>query len=310
MLDPTTRGVFEALEGGTAFDRSLENQITSVGNRLGSISDQLPSDFVAVSPDIQNMITGVPSRITSTIDQVGPFSEHVASQFDGLGQNLSLFSSSQKLENEMAGEDSNACGSMHDFFGSITEEGPSLIGQIGQKSDSLLATVQQFKTAYADLQSSIQSAKGVLEGAIQDEIAATADQAKISQLQGLLGQVQSQFGTGYASDRSSLVASALDMLSTSRKSSVTAAATSMGNLDTLLSSHASSISGLADEIETHGGALGSIVDSEQGQMQNAVSRLTTLGEASSMQSLFRTNPCVQTLLGYVGTDALLSKLGQ
>lgn len=310
MFDEGTRAVFDELEAGTAFNRALEDQIGEMGSRLEATFADLPTEFNAVSSDIANRITGLADSMPATLEKIAPFAEHVTNQFNGLAQNIGLFSSAQRLENEMAGsEDTNACGDMHDFFGSLTQAGPTRIGDMNVGANAIIDRLQQFKTAYADLQSIVQTARSDIQTALQSEISATNDSGKVSQLQGLLSRVQSEFASGPATARTGLLDEAKALLTGARQTAVEARGTAMQAIDQSLEEHSSEIDSAAGTLGTLGDELGDIVAGEKEKLSQATKRLTTLGEASSIRSLFSSNPCAQTLLGYVGTDSLLSKLG-
>jgi hypothetical protein len=309
-LDAKTVGIMDDLASGAAFDRTFETTIGDIKTTMeGSIAtiQSLPTTINGVSGDIMSKVQGLDTMVSGAIDKVAPFLDHVTSQFDNLAGNLDLFASSQGLKNALAGAES--CDSMHDFFGSITQEGPELMNQLGSLTSDLTSGIDQFKALGDSLQTSISDTQSQLVSSLQSEISTTTDSAKLTQLNGLLTQVQSSFGTAVGDVRAGVIEQASSLLSGANLSSLTTKATQMLGIDSSISSGADAISGIAGNIDLGGSGLTDLLTGEQNKLTDAVSQLTTLGDAQAVQSLFGSNKCVQTLLGYVGTDSFLGKLG-
>lgn len=312
-IDAKTVGIMDELASGTAFNRAFEGTIGTVKTTVEGVLPAvqgLPATINGVSSEIMNSIQGLDSKITSAIDSMTSFIPHVTSQFDNLASNIDLFSSSQGLKNALSG--GTSCSSMHDFFGSITKEGPDLIGSFGEMAGQLTDGISSFTQLGTDLQGAIGSTQTQLVSSIQNEITLATglgDTAKVTQLQGILSDVQSQFSTGVESLRSDLVDQASSLLTGTNLSSLATQAQAMFDIDLGISQGADLISGLAGDFELGGSSLSDMIAGETSKLTESTDQLVQYGEATAMQSLFGNDKCVQTLLGYVGSDSFLSKLG-
>lgn len=309
-LDAKTVGIMDELASGTAFNRAFEGTIgtvkTAVEGVLPSV-ESLPTTINGVSSEIMNSVQGLSSKISGAVSSITSFLPHVTSQFDNLASNIDLFSSSQGLKNALSG--GTSCSSMHDFFGSITKEGPELMSQFSDMAGQLTEGISNFTQLGTDLQGAISSTQSQMISSIQAEIAATTDATKLGQLNSLLTDVQSSFGSAVESVRADIVDQASGLLTGTNLSSLTTQAQQMFNIDLGISQGADLISGIAGDFELGGTALSDMIAGETSKLTESTDQLVQYGEATAMQSLFGNDKCVQTLLGYVASDSFLSKLG-
>lgn len=309
-LDAKTVGIMDELASGTAFNRAFEGTIgdvkTTVEGVLPSL-ETIPTTINGVSESIMSSVQGLDTKLTSAIDSITSFLPHVTSQFDNLASNIDLFSSSQGLKSALAG--TSNCSSMHDFFGSITKEGPELMNSFSDMAGQLTEGISNFTQLGTDLQGAISSTQSQMISSIQAEIAATTDATKLTQLNSLLSEVQSSFGTAVETVRADLVEQAQGLLTGTNLSSLTTQAQEMLNIDLGIAQGADLISGIAGDFELGGTSLSDMVAGETSKLTESTEQLVQYGEAQAMQSLFGNDKCVQTLLGYVASDSFLSKLG-
>ncbi len=310
FIDDQTKGIIEELQGGTAFNRSFETTITTAHTALSGLTSQIPQTLTLLETSVQNTISGIADRVSASVDKVASFADHVASHFDNISDNIAKFASAQRLDNAMASSpDENACGSMHDHFGSITTEGPSLISQVQSGISTALDTFNEVRSAYADLQSAVASVRTGLITQLQQELAIELDNAKRTALTAAQTAITNQMNSAIRSVRESLTSTSVNILTGSRKTNAEALQTSMQSHDVSAANAVTQATTAISTIESKATDLKNRAESEVQAAEDAVSKLTTLGNASSIKSLFGSDACVQTLLGYVGSDSLLSKLG-
>ena len=309
--DPNTLSAMSLLSGGGAFDRTLETTVSAATSNASGIAAQfsaLPSQINGVESGLLANFTSFQTQATSLASTALPaFATHVTSQFDGLAQNIGLFASHQGLENALAGIPSG-CSTMHSFFGSITQEGPQLMAAVAATMTQAQSILGQFTQLTQNLQGQITNTQTALISNLTTELGVTTDPAKILQIQSTLTAVQGTFNSAIAATRGSLVDQAKALLTGGRNDLIANASSLMKSIDSDLGIHGATMGGLSTALGGHSTSLSSLISNETSTITGAVSRLVSLGHVSSIKSLFSSNGCVQSLLGYVGTNNFLKLL--
>lgn len=313
-LEQGIKDAFTMVSEGTAFDRSFEDVVAAVPAKLTSVTDKLatlPSTINGVSSDIIAKASGIGDMISGASSALPDFQSHIASKFDNIMGDISTFSSAQGLSNALAngGAGTSGCGGMMDFFGSITTKGPQAIGQMTSMADQIMGEMDNFTQLGTDLQSHITGTKDGLLSALNTEIANTTDVGKLADLNNIKSQITSQFQTGLSDVRADLSKQAMALLPSNAQGTVSSLVSGMRNTDFSILQSAESINGIAGTIGEKASALTSMISGEQTAMTSAVGQLEQLGAVSEMKSLLSSNPCVQTLMGFVGNSDFLKTLG-
>jgi hypothetical protein len=309
-IDDGLKGIIQDMEGGTAFNRGLEGTVQGVGSRLSGVAARVPTNLDLMAGHFQSRAADIGNRMTASVTQVNRFGEHITDHFNKLSDNINLFASSQRMENAMSGKAENSCGDMHSFFGSITQEGPSLMDKIRDTVEFAASSFDQVNAIYGELKQQVDFARGGMLQNIERELAVQVDDAKRLVLVDLKGQLEVSFNTMAREGRDALIADAIDAIEDStRKGEAEKLRDDIRARDDAVEASFLDMDKQASEIDAKQAELGKMMDSEQAKVTNATKRLTTLGAASSMRSLYKSDPCVQTLMGYVGSDSLLGKMG-
>jgi archaellum component FlaC len=310
-LDNGLKGAFNQIKDGTAFNRSFESAVGNVTGHISGIQTKIgsmPSSINGVADSIVSKANNIGSQITSATNRIPAFASHVTKQFNDLANNISTFASSQGLKNALSGK-AGGCSNMKDFFGSITTDGPKLIGEINLLVDNVSTEIDRFTNLGATLQGNITASYDEIVNQLNAEISsAGADIDRITDLNAMKDTLEANFRSGVAEIRADLAQQAQSKLNAQRRALVDGSIREMRLTDLNIQGAANKIETLAGEIDLSSQGLQGLIDKETATLNGAVSELETLGQASGMRSLFGSNPCVQTLLGFVGETNFLKNL--
>jgi hypothetical protein len=307
ILDENTKEVINLLETGTAFNVNADSTIVAVRSTLSSFT--APA-MVGVDSSITSTMNSTQQAIRSLGNQIPDFSAHVQQQFESLPDKISLFASSQGLSNAMSG--STGCDSLHTWFGSLTGQSGQVGGALSMVSDfkrNVVDQMQKVQNVYTALRTSVGDAKDRIIGNLQFQLVDAATSAQAGDIQAAITKVENLFLNADANARQAIAAEATALLSADRAAVVNSFAEAMGIQDTSLSQAVTQFSAVTNGVVIDASALTQEILNENTLVEEATNKLITLGQASGMRSLFKGNTCVGTLMGYVGTDALLKRLG-
>lgn len=309
MIDDHLIGVFSEFEGGTAFNRGLETDISGLQTKFGGIGDRIPQNLDLLADQFASKVSTIGSRYTASAQRLEGFAAHVSDHFDHIADNMSLFSSSQQLENSLSNAKENSCGDMHSIFGSITQEGPSAIKSMSANIDLALRTFDEVKTTYTELQQEVASVRTGLLANLNQQIALEVSDAKRLVMVDLKGQLENQFNTAKRQIRDDLVASVIAQTTDVRNQAASTLRDGLRMRDDAVEGVVSTMDRYASEMSAQETTLGNLITNEKAKILAATKRLTQFASAANIRSLVNSDPCVQTLMGYVGSDSLLRKLG-
>lgn len=310
-FDSVSLNVMDAIENGTAFDRTLETTVSGLSDKLGTINaaiSDVGSVVNAVNPALVAKVTGIANTLSSITDKVGQFGSHVTDMFDTIPDRLSTFSSHQGLKNALE-KKAQSCDSMKDFFGSITDVGKGLVSGMDGHTEGLLQSVNDFKALTVELQTVVADTKSSLSNAINAEISLIPASDRKTQLQNALTAIENQFSSGDHSAREGLVENVKNLFTGAAKEQINGLAIPMFNKDFDVISSANKAESHSTGLGENATKLKDMIDGENGKMQQAEQKLLKFAQASSISSMFKGDPCVNTLMGHIGTDNLLKKLG-
>lgn len=318
-ITQNTKDIMNDLEVGNAFDDTQVNQLSAMAGEWSGLHQQQDNLFGTYSPihgvlqdfestapltlsDVDNLVdkNGAPITLSAAEKQsligkprgfMTSFENHVRDQFSSLTDNIGLYSTHQSVRNAMG--NTEGCGSLADHFGSIMTMGQQL-GNMVQNAKNIISDFKAMKT---QIQSEIndfdQNAVGVLTGKINNTVLSNLVVGS-----GLHDQLDKILvDSGIAPD--SVAAQEIREEIGER---LTPQLNDFYNKKAAVNSEVEKIN------KERGGLLGQI-GKEVATMDKATTTLRRLGAANSLQSLFKTNECVQTLMGFVGQSGFIGKLG-
>jgi hypothetical protein len=328
-IPDNTKGIIDDLTNGTAFDDSLSGQLSTLRTDLAGIAakkveystvmgsfsptttqfdnvvlavDETPltlDDFssldirdssgVPFSAEMKQALVGLPRGMT------GMFRNHVTSHFANLSDRMSLYASSQSVRNALG--QSAGCGGLVENFGSILSTGKeAYAGFFAAKNDiqNVFTEVKQIKT---QIQSEINTFDDkvvqILTGRVNNTIL-----SRVVKGTGLQDQVDAiLIEGGFAKDSAT---------ATQVRSEIAVFLTP--TLNNFFNKKASVNSAVA-KISAGRASIFDMIGRELTHANQATSLLRKLGAANAMQNLFKTNECIQTLIGFVGRDGFIGRLG-
>lgn len=309
------------VESGAAFDRSIITKLDGMMDEWVNVAAQENTLFGSFSPakgkftgladetpysleDLDNLdltdSAGAPivlsdAEKTLLLDEpkgaLSGLRKQMDSQFGSLVDNIKLYSSHQRVKNAMG--QGTGCGELSNHFGSITGLGQQISNTVFEVKNA----IDQVKLLKTQIQSEIDSfdtnvinlLTGRINGTILSQI--VAGTGLHDQLDNILQE------SGIASD--SIDAEEIR--------------TQVGellndNLTNFFSKKSAVNEGMENITKEKGGILKQI-GTEKAVLDTALTTLRKLGDASSITGLFKSNECIQTLMGFVGTDSFLNKLG-
>lgn len=320
-IDQNLQTIMDDVDTGAAFDRSIIIKLDDMMGEWVNVEAQEDTLFGSFSPakgkftgladstpyslgDLDSVTLtdklGAPILLTDAektllVDEpkgaLSGLRKQMNSQFGSLVDNIRLYSSHQRVKNAMGQE--TGCGELSNHFGTITGLG------------------QQISNTVFEVKNAIDQVK-LLKTQIQSEIDAF-DTNVINLLTGRInGTILSQIieGSGLHDQLDNiLIASGIANDSIEAEEIRTKAGEFLNdNLINFFNKKTEVNEGMKDITKEKGGILKQI-GTEKAVLDKALTILRKLSDASSITGLFKSNECIQTLMGFVGTDSFLNKLG-
>lgn len=308
-LDAGLTAAYTHLTDGTAWNREFETVAGGVESHINSIQASitaLPNSINGVESSVLSRITGLQSTVTAASGRMPDFVSHITNHFNNLTHNISTFASAQGLVNALAGK-AKGCGSLPSFFGSITTTGPAIVSQITGLVNQVQTEITNFTGLASTLQTQIVSTQSEIINQLNAEIAG-ASGGQLTNLLSLKTNIQTNFNSGIASLRADLTQQVMSAISTERAALVAPLDQQLRAVDLNIFGSSNHLESLVGGINLHSLSLHDMIAAETAQLTGAINQLETLGAASAMRSLMGSNPCVQTLMGFLGTDNFLRGL--
>ncbi len=316
-ITQNTKDIMNDLKQGNAFNIPSTGTLSAVADDWQNIYTNQENEFGLYSPlydkleplvsneplgpiDVANLTDGSGNPLEADEKQaligkakgfITSFSGHLGNRVNNLAEDISLYATHQSVSNALG--ESNNCGGLTDHFGSIIAMG----GQVSQLINDAKGAIDTFKAAKAQIQGEIndfdQNAIGILTGKINNTVLSNLVKGS-----GLYDQLDGIFTASGIAKNSTQAQEIRNEIA--------------GHLTPSLNDFYHKKSAVNEEVEqvtqAREGVLGSI-GKELHVWDKAISTLRRLGNANALQSLFKTNECVQTLMGFVGQSGFISKLG-
>lgn len=321
MITENAKSVISDLASGDAFDRSMQDGVDGLasewsgldqsslfGSRsplhgsLDEMFDNTPHDIASIgsldisdrlgapitlSTDATNSLIGTPKGALSSISQ------QMGSQVDGLMDNLKVFSSHQQTLNDLG--EGAGCSSMNDTFGTITAFGKS----ISDTAKSVNNAINSFKQLKTQLQSEITNFDNNVIGILTGQINGTVLSELVagSGLHDQIDKILEDSGIAQNSSEAQQI-----------KSDVSAALTNPELIDFFVTKNLTFQN--IKQLKNEAGEIIHQISKEKLSIDSALTKLRQVSDGLTMLGMFKSNPCVQTIVGFNGTDNFISKLGQ
>jgi hypothetical protein len=302
-VDPSTLDGLKMVQDGTAFNTDVQDAAAQAAPAIDAAVaklDTVPDTINGVSQSLVDGVSGVGAQLTAAANQLPDFVEHVNDMMGDIMGKATMFASAQGLDNAING--TSGCTDMTDFFGSITTIGPGMLDQLSSLTAAVSGGISSFVQLGQDLQPQIISAQSALLSGLSQSGVSGAVQA-------LQTQITNEFGTAVGDVRAQLSDQAMALMTDSVKANVLPAITQMKGTDFDISAAANTVMSGSSQISSVAQGLVDLGTGEKNIMKEAVAQLEQLGGVSSVQSLFNSNPCVQSLMGFVATNGFLKTLG-
>lgn len=320
-INDTTKDIINAVADGSAFSNTMKSRIDSLatdwqtldqnnlfGNRspLHGILD----DVVSTAPidqsyldtlDIQDR-NGAPITLANDVKQkllgkprgaLSGLSVQMGDQINNIVDSVKIFSAHQSVLNSL-GEGQN-CSSMESTFGSIASFGQ----QVSNIANQGLNALNDFKALKTQLQSEItnfdSNVIGILSGHINGTI--LSNLVVGSGLNDQIDKIIVDSGIGANSAEALQIRQDVGALLSGNTELVDYFVTKNLTLQNLQS------------IRNEAGEIIRQIGTEKITLDNALTKLKRVSDGLTMLGLFKSNPCVQTIVGFNGTDDFISKLG-
>ncbi len=278
---PLYRGVADVADDAT-YTLSELNALTGLKDRDGNP--------LTLTSDVKTALVGKKKGIASML------SVQAKTQFTGLEENLMLYASAQSADNALG--NTQGCGSLNDHFGSVAEIGHAARDSFVQNGNLIDANWNDMITLKNNNQGAINTMDyaimALLNGKINSTVYNQADYGS-----GIYDQVDTMLAeggyTGTTADRATL------------KTQIDGLLPAGGVASFFDKKIASGVA--AQAMASHRGAVMNTVGKEATSRAKSLTTLKRLGSARAISNMFENNECMQTLLGFVGTPALLANLG-
>lgn len=321
MITENAKSVISDLASGDAFDRAMQagvdglasewgglDQNNLFGNRsplhgsLDEMFDDTPHDIASIGSldisdrlgepislpqDAANSLIGTPKGALSSISQ------QMGSQVDGLMDNLKVFSSHQQTLNDLG--EGTGCSSMNNTFGTIAAFGKS----ISDTARNVTNSINSFKQLKAQLQSEITNFDNNVIGILTGQINGTVLSELVagSGLHDQIDKILEDSGIAQNSAEAQQI-----------KSDVGAALTNPELMDYFVTKDLTYQN--LKQLKNEAGEIVRQIGTEKITIGSALTKLRQVSDGLTMLGMFKSNPCVQTVVGFNGTDNFISKLGQ
>ena len=315
--------MMDDVESGAAFDRSMLDRIDSMNAEWANLTSQQSSLFGTFSPIFGkfeglvdstgytlenldnlilkdrsgNLITLTDAQKAQLVDQpkgvLTNLRRQAEGQFNNLVDNIKLYSSHQRVKNAMG--KSSGCGELSTHFGSIADLGQRVSG-----------TIVAFKNALDEVK--------LIKTQIQSEITAF-DTNVINLLTGRInGTILSQLvaGSGLHDQIDNILQESGIAHDSTEATQIRTQIGGLLNGNIALTNFFDKkrlVNEVMAKINNERGGIVRQVGEEKGVFNTALTTLRKLGNASAIAGMFKSSECIQTLMGFVGTDSFLNKLG-
>lgn len=322
-ISDNMKEMMEDLESGDAFDKALLTKLSSMDGEWSNLISQQDNLFGKYSPirgcfegladsnpltleDIDEMELfdrdGAPITLTdeqkeALVDRprgvLTMIRGQAESQFNDLVDNMTLYSSNQRVQTALG--NSNGCGALGEHFGTITDFG----NRIADNVTSVENAINDYKMLKTQVQSEIDAFDdnviNFLTGRVNGTIIANLVRGSglHDQIDGILQDAGIANDSNEAAEIRAEIGSLLDQHS----------------LNNLFAKKTKANEEVAKLDKERGGIIGQI-GKEVVVFDKALTTLRKLGAANSVSGLFKTNECIQTLMGFVATTPFLNKLGK
>ena len=322
-ISDNMKEMMEDLESGNAFDKSILTDIGSMNDEWINLSNNQDTMFGIYSPiygcfeglsdsspmslnDIEDMIlvNSAGNPIVLSEDQkealigrpkgvLSMLEDQADKQFGDLVDNMTIYSSHQNVQTAMG--NSNGCGALSDHFGTITDFGNRIALNVREVDNA----VEHFKQLKQQLQSEIDAFDdnviNLLTGRINGTI--LANLVKGSGLHDQIDNILQEAGIADDSQEAADIRSEIGILLTQHDLAEFFGKKTKVNEE-------------VTKLDKERGGIVEQIGKEAVVFNNALTTLRKLGAANSVSGLFKTNECIQTLMGFVATTPFLNKLGK
>jgi hypothetical protein len=320
-INDTTKDIINSVADGSAFDRSMQghvddlrstwagiNQSTTFGNRSplsGLIDDLLDNtpfnsgdttalqvfdrggNPITLSSDIKNALVGKPKGALANI------SYQMESQINNFMDNVKTFSSHQQVLNSLG--EGSGCSSLEKTFGSIAAFGQNVANMARDAKNIVNDVIQLKNQIQSEINNFDTNVIGILTGQINGTI--------LSELvvgTGLFDQIDKiLLDSGIAENSPEAAEIRQDI------SDLLGQHPEVADFQVTKDLSYQQLKLLKDEA----GEIIRQIGEEDVTLNGALVKLRRVSDGLTMLGLFKASPCVQTLVGFNGTDAFVSKLG-
>lgn len=301
-MDSTTKEIMDTMEADSAFNRTVENGVSSATSAIGDIDLSVITNST-LEDDIQSFISGFPASFGPTNANLDTFTAHAASQLTDIADKLTVMTSSKCATSSLG---LPSLGSTRDFFGSVMDIGDTFKVELSGLVNDLVTKATNFISQTGAFNVRLGEVRDLMTGNLDSLIANELDATRVLTLQALRDEISSDFANSQELARTDLFTRYL----AEDPDSVVSAAKSELETEVLnIAAARDEISTVRSSIQTHTVAGVDLVNTEKDLADRAYAVMLKASDANTLRSL-ATDPEVSTLLGYVATDDMLKLLGR